>query len=74
MAKDVAPFVVNEGVFTALPNNKGSVIESQLPDGTTTLYNGSRMTPDASGDGYILRVGLRQLVVATTEALFFQGI
>lgn len=70
---DVSPFVVNAGVFTALPNNKGSVIESQLPDGTTTLYNGSRMTPDASGDGYILRVGFKAACSSNNGGFILSG-
>mgnify|MGYP000698779485 CR=1 FL=1 len=52
-----SPLVINQGTTTGLLNNKGSVIESHLPQGVTTLYDGSRITPSASGDAYDLRIG-----------------
>lgn len=47
-------FAITAGAgFTALPNNKGVVIESYLPQGVTTFYNGTVITPENEGDYYI---------------------
>ena len=51
-----SPLVVNSGVTVAFPNNKAIAIETQLPQGTSTFYNGTRLTPDADGDAYDIRI------------------
>lgn len=56
---ELSPFVVNSGTVSNLPNNKGSVIETYLPEGVTTLYDGTRVAPEGIGDGYELRVGFK---------------
>ena len=53
---DLSPFIISEGVTSNLPNNAGTSITSQLPVGSSGLYNGTRMTPDANGDSYGVRV------------------
>lgn len=50
------PVTVTEGNEVLLSNNAGDNIESSLPEGITSLYDGSRITPGASGDFYIVRV------------------
>ena len=54
-----SPLVVAEGVTVLLTNNKAVTTETQLPQGTTTLYNGTRMTPDALGDVYDMRLSFK---------------
>lgn len=56
---EASPLVVTAGSRVALPNNKGTVIESHLPTGITTLYDGTRITPQKVGDGYELRIGFK---------------
>lgn len=51
-----SPFVVFQGQTLSLPNNAGQSIETQLPEGSTGFYNGTRLTPDANGDSYGFRV------------------
>jgi len=53
------PFIVNQGVTTNLPNNGLSVITSQLPVGSSGLYDGSRVKADASGDAYAIRTNFK---------------
>lgn len=53
---DVTPFVVNSGTSAQLPNNAADVIE-ELPPGSAGYYDGSRITPDALGDAYMVRLG-----------------
>ena len=47
-----SPLVIAEGTTVNLTNNKATVIESELPQGTTTLYDGTRLIPKAVGDVY----------------------
>ena len=53
-----SPQVVNQGVTANLINNAGNVIESELPEGVTSLYDGSLITPENSGDAYLLRINM----------------
>lgn len=41
----LAPQIITSGGFVAIENNKGNVIEGNLPYGVTTLYNGTKITP-----------------------------
>ena len=54
---DLSPFTVNQGVTSSAPNNKGTVIETQLPAGVTTFYDGSVITPENANDFY--NIGIR---------------
>lgn len=53
-----SPFVVNSGVTSTLPNNAGSVINSQIPLGVTSFYNSgtSKIIPELNGDSYLINV------------------
>lgn len=53
-----SPQVVNEGVTAVLTNNAANVISSQLPNGVTSLYDGAKITPENSGDMYMIRINL----------------
>jgi hypothetical protein len=50
-----APFSVIADTDTALPNNKGSIIETQLPVDVTTFYDGTVITGE-DGDGMSILV------------------
>tara|TARA_R110002033_G_C3897243_1_gene239764 strand:- start:2150 stop:2860 length:711 start_codon:yes stop_codon:yes gene_type:complete len=50
------PFVITNGNTEDMPNNAASVIE-ELPPGSAGYYNGSRITPDALADAYMVRLG-----------------
>jgi hypothetical protein len=54
-----SPFVVSVGTTVSLPNNAATTIVSQLPTGSTGLYDGTRITPDASGDSYDVRMSFQ---------------
>jgi len=51
----VAPFSVAADTDTALPNNKGSVIESQKPTDIATFYDGTTIA-GRNGDGISIAV------------------
>ena len=53
-----SPLTLSAGVKVDLTNNAGSSIESQLPTGITTLYNGSTIT-GFDGDGQLLTISFR---------------
>lgn len=50
-----SPFALSTDADTALPNNKGSVLESHLPADVTTFYNGTTIT-GREGDNIIITV------------------
>lgn len=54
-----SPQLVNEGITAVLGNNAASVIDSHLPPGITELYDGTKITPENSGDAYLLRVNFK---------------
>ena len=51
-----SPFTITEGVQSALPNNKATVIEDYLPDGVATFYDGTVITPENVGDYYTITI------------------
>ena len=53
-----ARLTVSAGVRTKLPNNAGGIIETYLPAGGPSLYNGTtqKMTPSVVGDSYMVRI------------------
>lgn len=46
----VSPLLIDANVTTTIPNNKGSVIETQKPADVSTFYNGTVIT-GRTGDG-----------------------
>lgn len=53
-----SPLVVSQGVKVTLPNDAASVIDTYLPEGTTSFYDGTTnsITPDKVGNGYSIRI------------------
>jgi len=53
-----SPLVINSGSTTTIDNNSATSITSQLPIGVDSFYDNatSRITPENSGDAYLLRV------------------
>lgn len=51
-----SPQVVNQGSTAVITNNAANVIESQLPIGVSSLYDGLKIRPDQVGDAYMIRV------------------
>ena len=49
-----SPFVLVDGIKTTCPNNSGTVINTYIPFGVTSLYNNGtqKLTPAQVGDGY----------------------
>lgn len=45
-----APFSVSSNTDTVLPNNAGTVIDSQMPDDVVEMYDGTKIT-GRNGDG-----------------------
>lgn len=62
------PFVVAAGENLLLPNNASIVLKDQIPVDTDPLYNGTlnKITPDKSGDGYLLRIGFKRFTTSNT--------
>lgn len=54
----VSPFQLVTGVVRSLPNNKGTVIETQLPTDVTTFYDGTVIT-GRNGDGILITVDFK---------------
>ena len=51
-----SPFTIAEGVTSTLPNNAASKIETYLPFGITSFYDGNKITPAKVGDYYIFTI------------------
>lgn len=51
----LSPFSVTRNTTTALPNNRASVIESQLGS-NVSFYDGALITPNTIGDFYVISV------------------
>lgn len=62
------PLVVAEGSEIALTNNAGQTITSHLPLGIAALYDGTtnKITPENSGDSYILRIDFTAFSTSNT--------
>lgn len=62
------PFVVNETQKLVIPNNAANVLKEQIPVGTDPLYDGvaNKVTPDSSGDAYLLRIGFKRFTSSNT--------
>ena len=53
----VSPFSLVADTDTLMPNNAGSVVDSQLPSDITSYYSGGKITGQA-GDGVLITVDL----------------
>ncbi len=62
------PLTVAVGETVALPNNKGTVIETYLPDNVTTFYDGTRVISDNVGAGLELRVNFKAKTTSNNGA------
>ena len=51
----IAPFSILADTDTLLPNNRGTVIETQKPSDVTTFYDGTKIT-GRNGDGILITV------------------
>lgn len=71
-----APFTINSGVTSTLPNNAGTVINNQLPAGVTSFYNSGtgKFTPITDGDYYIVTIRFKAQTTAPTAGYFDFGI
>lgn len=63
-----APLSVLADTDTALPNNKGGVIETYKPADVTTFYDGSAITGKA-GDAYQITIDLAALPTSAATTL-----
>lgn len=54
-----SPFVVSSGATVNLPNDAATVIDSFVPPGVTTLYDGTVITPENIGDAYEIRIDFK---------------
>lgn len=71
-----SPFVVNSGVTATLGNNGATVMNSQLPYGVTSWYNGTtnKFTPTSDGDYYLWTIRFKAKNTASLNAYFDIGI
>ena len=53
---NLSPFVITSGTEVNIPNNAGSNIVNHLPPNVSSLYNGTDILAQNSGDGYIWRL------------------
>lgn len=49
---DVAPQVISGNEYVAVLNNKATAIETYLPYGVDTLYDGTKLIPPSTGAGF----------------------
>jgi hypothetical protein len=54
----IAPFAVSANTDTLLPNNKGTVIETQKPADVSTFYTGS-VIAGRDGDGMLITLDMK---------------
>lgn len=71
-----SPFTINSGVTSTLPNNAGTVINTQLPSGVSSFYNSatSKFTPSNDGDYYTVTVRFKAQTTAPTAGYLDFGI
>ena len=63
-----APFTISSNTDTALPNNAGSVVDSQKPTDITTFYDGSVIT-GRNGDNLDVQIYFKALPSAQNQWL-----
>jgi hypothetical protein len=65
---EASPLVLVAGVTTPLPNDKATVVETQLPVDLATLYDGASILA-TEGDGVVITISftLKPTVTATDE-------
>lgn len=64
----ISPFSVSGGVTTQLPNNAGTIVDSQKPSDITTFYTGSVIT-GRNGDSLDLMIYFKVLPSSTNAEL-----
>jgi len=71
-----SPFSILTGVTSTLPNNAGTVINTQIPTGVTSYYNSAtnKITPANNGDYYTTTIRFKATTTAPTAGYFDFGI
>jgi len=71
-----SPFDILTGVTSTLPNNAGTVINTQIPTGITSFYDSTtnKITPAVSGDYYVTTIRFKAVTTAPTAGYFDFGI
>lgn len=71
-----SPFTVTSGSTSTLPNNAGTVLNTQLPTGVTSWYNPAtnKITPSLDGDYYITTIRFKAMTTAPTAGYFDFGV
>jgi len=67
------PFVLVDGIKSTCPNNSGTVINTYIPFGVTSLYNNGtqKLTPAQVGDGYHFSIRFIAIPSALNMYLLF---
>lgn len=66
-----SPFTIAQGVTSTLPNNAASKIETYLPFGITSFYDGNKITPAKVGDYYIFTIRFKAKGTNTNSVFNF---
>lgn len=71
-----SPFSITSGTTSTLPNNAGTVINTQLPTGVTSFYDSStnKFTPENDGDYYTVTIRFKAQTTAAVGGYFDFGI
>jgi len=71
-----SPFTILTGVTSTLPNNAGTVINTQIPTGVTSYYDNAtnKITPANNGDYYTTTIRFKATTTAPTAGYFDFGI
>jgi len=71
-----SPFSILTGVTSTLPNNAGTVINTQIPTGITSFYDNAtnKITPANNGDYYTTTIRFKATTTAPTAGYFDFGI
>lgn len=69
-----SPFVISSGTKVTLPNNAGTVLDSELPDGVTEFYDGTKLVPDLVNNYYVLTVRFKASYSGGTAAVAEFGV
>jgi len=61
-----SPFTILDTTTEPIPNNAGTVLNSQLPNGITSFYNSAtgKITPENDGDYYVTTIRLKAQTTA----------
>jgi len=72
----LSPFTILDGATAILPNNAGTILNSQIPTGVTSFYNSTtqKITPENNGDYYIVTVRFKGKTTAPSASYLDFGI